>query len=198
MTRFLLGLGYLFAQVLGGFVGGMVAWIIYEDPLKRRFQAGFEEEIGSAFAPIPYDYTDYSRLILLPMAAGAVLLIIIFGIADRKNLEIPRTFYAFTIGMIAYPTVLIAFSTGWNNLIIINPTVDIGLRVFVNAIEGEPEWLKALCSWVGVCVGALIGGCLYFFFFAFREANYTGTLSKRPFGPPLGSYSKEADRATRF
>jgi glycerol uptake facilitator-like aquaporin len=96
----------------------------------------------------------------------ALLVLVIFGITDRRNAPAPGSLTPVIVGLLV---VLIGMTFGFNAGYAINPARDLGPRLFTALAGWGSGVFTTASSWswvpiVAPCIGAVVGGAVYDFF----------------------------------
>lgn len=136
---------YIAGQILGGFVGGFILWIIYRPQFKKS---------TTAFAPLagnpnPKDLIQN----IITTILGSFFLALLFIIAGKATL--PNTSIFPLVAGVAVLAVTHAFSgTAYS---VLNVAQDLGTRLTATLLGlGKPTWIQALL----LAVASLVGGAL--------------------------------------
>jgi MIP family channel proteins len=162
---------YVLAQTAGAFAAAATVYLTYREAF-TAFDGGVRQ-IGGAqgtagiFATYPQAYLSTFPGGFVDQVVGtALLVLVIFGITDRRNAPAPGSLTPVVVGLLV---LLIGMTFGHNAGYAINPARDFGPRLFT-AIAG---WGGAVFttagawSWVPIiapCVGGVLGGAVYDFF----------------------------------
>lgn len=164
---------YIAAQIAGAFVASGVVFVTYREAF-TAFDGGLRQIAGAQgtagiFATYPQPFLSTFPGGFIDQVVGtALLVLVIFGITDRRNAPPPGNLTPVVVGLLV---VLIGATFGYNAGYAINPARDFGPRLFT-AIAG---WGSGVFSagngwwWVPVvapCVGGVIGGAVYDLFVA--------------------------------
>jgi len=178
---------YIIVQMLGAFAAAALLYFLFAGALQSyeaknnitRGEAGSEASamVFGEFFPNPGGkaLTDASRAMMTPARAftaevvgTAILVLVIFGSTDERNLTRPQILTAATIGLTV--TILISL-LGPLTMACFNPARDLAPRVFSSLAgwRGVPFSTNGL-GWLTVyiiapIVGGLIGGAIYRAFF---------------------------------
>jgi glycerol uptake facilitator protein len=151
-------LGWMIAQIAGGFFGAFLVWVMYMGDFQVQ---GYMNVFYTAPASEAYGILN---CVLSEIIGTAMLLLGIYGIVDSKNLAPKSNMIPFMIGMLVFA---IGVSIGKPSGYAINPARDFGPRLFANLLPGgaadawsaPPGWGTVPYFWVPI-VGPLIGGPL--------------------------------------
>jgi MIP family channel proteins len=162
---------YVVAQTAGAFVAAATVYLTYREAF-TAFDGGVRQIIGAQgtagiFATYPQTYLSTFPGGFIDQVVGtALLVLVIFGITDRRNAPAPGSLTPVVVGLLV---VLIGMTFGYNAGYAINPARDFGPRLFT-ALAGWGSGVftaSSAWSWVPVvapCVGGVIGGGVYDFF----------------------------------
>jgi len=171
--------GYWLAQVVGGFVGAAIVFLVYHDAISSYESAhhivrGNLDSVVtfSIFAtfPAPYFHGGWIGPLIDQIVGTAFLLIFVAALVDRRNLAPKSNLTPFLVGL---AVAAIGMSYGANAGYAINPARDLGPRLLAlaagwgqTAIPGNGVgfggyfWIPI----VGPLVGGVVGILLYGFF----------------------------------
>jgi MIP family channel proteins len=159
---------YVVAQVAGAFAASAVVYLTYREAF-GAFDAGVRQITGpqataGIFATYPQPYLSTFPGGFIDQVVGtALLVLVIFGITDRRNAPAPGSLTPVIVGLLV---VLIGMTFGYNAGYAINPARDFGPRLFTAVAGWGSGVFTAARSWwwvpvVAPCVGGLIGGAVY-------------------------------------
>lgn len=177
---------YLLAQVLGGFVGALLAFALQRDAIINLDGALLPETTGVNFYTQPQaDYISVSTAFCTEMLGSAVMACAILALGDSGNSPPGAGMHALIIGLLV---TTICMALGWTTRGCFNPARDLGPRLAALAV-GYPlhsftDWKNFWIwgAWVAPMVGGIIGGIAYdgcIFKGGESPVNYSGTLWKR-------------------
>jgi MIP family channel proteins len=160
-------LPYALAQTAGAFVAAAVVFFVYHDAL-THFDGGVRQVAGpmgtaGVFATYPQPWLSTFGGMIDQIVGTALLVGVIFGITDEKNLAPPKGVGPVVVGMLV---VVIGATYGLNAGYAINPARDFGPRLFTFVAGWGPGVFTAGHSWwwvpiVGPLVGGVLGGGVY-------------------------------------
>jgi len=154
--------GYLLAQLIGAFLGGVLVWLTYLPHWALTEDKGMKL---AAFSTGPAVRSPLSNLIAEAVGTG-VLVLGLLTVLTPANL-VPNTgfdhgFAPFLVGVIVWS---IGLSLGGPTGYAINPARDLGPRiahaVLPVAGKGDSDWGYAWIPVVGPIVGGVAGAVLY-------------------------------------
>jgi MIP family channel proteins len=163
-------LPYMLAQIAGAFVAAAVVYAVYADAFSA-FDGGTRQVLGETgtagvFATYPAAHIQAFPGGFVDQVAGtALLLLVLFGLTDRRNMHPSAHMGPFMVGALV---ALIGMSFGFNAGYAINPARDLGPRIFTwIAGWGDGVWTAGGSYWwvpiAGPLLGAVIGGAIYDF-----------------------------------
>ncbi|WP_300343302.1 MULTISPECIES: MIP/aquaporin family protein [unclassified Fusobacterium] len=152
--------GYIIAQVLGGIVGAILAYLTYKNLMDEEPNPATKLGVFSTGPAIPNKFWN----VVTEAVGTAILVIGILAIGYGKNMVEPGI-KPFLVGMLIS---VIGMATGGATGFAINPARDLGPRI-AHAIlpikgKGDSNWGYAWVPIVGPIIGALIGIALFNFF----------------------------------
>lgn len=152
--------GYIIAQVLGGIVGAILAYLTYKNLMDEELNPATKLGVFSTGPAIPNKFWN----VVTEAVGTAILVIGILAIGYGKNMVEPGI-KPFLVGMLIS---VIGMATGGATGFAINPARDLGPRI-AHAIlpikgKGDSNWGYAWVPIVGPIIGALIGIALFNFF----------------------------------
>lgn len=152
--------GYIIAQVLGGMVGAILAYLTYKNLMDEEPNSATKLGVFSTGPAIPNKFWN----VVTEAVGTAILVIGILAIGYGKNMVEPGI-KPFLVGMLIS---VIGMATGGATGFAINPARDLGPRI-AHAIlpikgKGDSNWGYAWVPIVGPIIGALIGIALFNFF----------------------------------
>ena len=151
-------LGYIVAQMLGGFVGAWLVWVFYKDHYKATAEE--PDTILGTFCTMPAINHPY-RNFLCEVIATCLLVFVILALGTQGNAFVAAGQTASTGSLGSWPVTCqimsIGMSLGGTTGYALNPARDLSPRlahaVLPIAGKGESGWWYA---WVPVC-GPLVG-----------------------------------------
>jgi len=177
---------YIFVQVLGAFIGALLAFAVHKDAIYHLDGALLSETTGVNFYTQPQsDYISVSTAFSVEMLGSAVIACTILALGDSGNSPPGAGMHAFIIGLLITTTCM---ALGWTTRGCFNPARDLGPRLAAIAV-GYPlhsftDWSNFWIwgAWVAPMTGGLIGGIAYdacIFKGGESPINYSGQLWKR-------------------
>ena len=159
---------YWLAQLAGAFAASAVVYVTYREALDHfdggvRRVTGLEATAG-IWATYPQEYLSTFPGGLIDQLVGTAMLVaLIFAVADRRNLAPPAYLAPLVVGA---AVLLIGMTFGYNAGYAINPARDFGPRLFTFVAGWGSEVFRAGHNWwwvpiVGPCLGGIVGGYLY-------------------------------------
>lgn len=157
---------YVVAQMIGGFLGGVLVWLTY---LPHWALTDDKELKLAVFCTAPAVRRTSSNL-MTEIIATIVLVLGLLTILTPANL-VPNTgfekgFAPFMVGLLVWS---IGLSLGGPTGYAINPARDLGPRlahaVLPIAGKGDSDWTYAWIPVVGPMIGGLVGALIYCFVF---------------------------------
>lgn len=164
---------YIVAQTLAAFVAAAVVYLTYREAF-TAFDGGVRQVTGpqgtaGVFATYPQGFLSVFPGGFIDQVVGtALLVLVIFGITDRRNAPAPGSLTPVVVGMLV---MLIGTAFGYNAGYAINPARDFGPRLFTAMAGWGSGVFTAANSWwwvpvVAPCIGGVLGGGLYDAFIA--------------------------------
>jgi MIP family channel proteins len=159
---------YVIAQTVGAFVAAACVFLTYHEAFSA-FDGGVRQISGGQgtagiFATYPQTFlSTFPGGFIDQIVGTALLVLVIFGITDRRNAPAPGSLTPVVVGLLV---VLIGMTFGYNAGYAINPARDFGPRLFT-ALAGWGAGVFTAAgtwSWVPVvapCIGGVIGGAVY-------------------------------------
>ncbi|KAI6199688.1 hypothetical protein M3Y96_00653400 [Aphelenchoides besseyi] len=180
---------YSIAQMMGGFCGAILTWIMYYDAI-NEFDEGNRMVTGplataSIFSTYPQVYLSVSGYIIDQLFATAFLVICVGTISDKRN-YVPIWAQPFLLSL-SLTLIGIAFSL--NAGYAINPARDLSPRIATFFYRNYMFIIPAIVP----MLGAVVGGWIYTVFIGvnmpdtIEDANLRLPLSLRQNLPPLAS-----------
>ncbi len=154
--------GYLVAQLIGGFLGGVVVWLAYLPHWRETSDPGLKLGVfctGPAIRMTPMN-------LLTEIIGTFVLVLGVLAILSPANL-LPNTgfdkgFGPFLVGVLVWS---IGLSLGGPTGYAINPARDLGPRLAHFALpiagKGDSNWSYAWVPVVGPVIGGIVGALFY-------------------------------------
>nr|QFS21928.1 aquaporin 7 [Heteropneustes fossilis] len=157
---------YVAAQLLGSFIAAGTVFTLYYDAIYHYCEGNFTvfgpKATAGIFATYPAPYLSIQAGFLDQVLGTAMLLLCLMALADKRNQPAPTGAEPVAVGALV---LLIGVSMGSNSGYAINPTRDLGPRVFT-AIAGWGLdvfragngwwWVPLVAPFVGGVTGALI------------------------------------------
>jgi aquaglyceroporin related protein len=177
---------YIFVQVLGAFIGALLAFAVHKDAIYHLDGALLSETTGVNFYTQPQnEYISVSTAFSVEMLGSAVIACTILALGDSGNSPPGAGMHAFIIGLLITTTCM---ALGWTTRGCFNPARDLGPRLAAIAV-GYPlhsftDWSNFWIwgAWVAPMTGGLIGGIAYdacIFKGGESPINYSGQLWKK-------------------
>jgi aquaglyceroporin related protein len=177
---------YVLVQILGAFVGSLLAFAVYRDSIMNLDGALVPETTGVNFYTQPQaDYISVRTAFIVEMLGSAVIACTILALGDSGNSPPGAGMHAFVIGLLITTTCM---ALGWTTRGCFNPARDLGPRLAALAV-GYPlhsftDWSHFWIwgAWCAPMVGGLIGGVAYdacVFKGGESPVNYSGGLWKK-------------------
>jgi MIP family channel proteins len=158
---------YIVAQTAGAFLAAAVVFLTYHDAL-THFDGGVREVTGplgtaGIFSTYPQAWLSTFGGLVDQIVGTALLVGVIFGISDEKNIAPPKGTGPIVVGLLV---LLIGATFGLNAGYAINPARDFGPRLFTFAAGWGSGVFTAGNGWwwvpiVGPMIGGLLGGAAY-------------------------------------
>lgn len=177
---------YLLAQLLGAFIGALLAFAMHYDSIMHLDGALIPETTGVNFYTQPQaDYISVGTAFCVEMLGSAVIACSILALGDSGNSPPGAGMHALIIGLMITTTCM---AMGWTTRGCFNPARDLGPRLAALAVgyplhsftDFQNFWIWG--AWVAPMVGGIIGGLAYdgcIFKGGESPVNYSGTLWKR-------------------
>ncbi len=160
-------LPYIAAQTAGAFVAAAVVFLTYHDAL-NHFDGGVRQVSGALgtagiFATYPQAWLSTFGGLIDQIVGTALLVGVIFGITDERNMPAPKGIAPIVVGMLV---LLIGATFGLNAGYAINPARDFGPRLFTFLAGWGSGVFTAGNGWwwvpiVGPMIGGVLGGAAY-------------------------------------
>ena len=156
-------LPYIAAQMLGGFTGAFLVWLMYFDHFKKTNNPA---SILAVFCTGPA-IRNYVSNITSEIIGAFVLIFVVFYIADAKIITTNTPIGLGSVGAlpVAFLVWVIGLSLGGTTGYAINPARDLGPRIvhFFVPIKnkGTSDWQYAWIPVIGPIVGAAVAAALY-------------------------------------
>ncbi|KAM4661947.1 aquaporin-10 [Discoglossus pictus] len=158
---------YFLIQLVGSFTGAAAAFALYYDAIQNYTGGNLTvfgpRETASIFCSYPAPYLSINNGILDQVMGTAMLMVGILAIGDSRNKPVPKGLEPIVVGMLVFS---IGLSMGANCGYPINPTRDLGPRLFTYVAGWGADVFRAGNSWwwvpvVAPCIGAVLGSLLY-------------------------------------
>jgi MIP family channel proteins len=161
-------LPYVLAQTAGAFVAAAVVYVTYREAF-GAFDGGVRQLSGplstaGIFATYPQRYlSTFPGGFVDQIVGTALLVLVIFGITDRRNAPAPGSLTPVVVGLLV---LLIGMTFGHNAGYAINPARDFGPRLFTALAGWGPGVFTTASGWAWVpivapCIGGVAGGAIY-------------------------------------
>jgi len=160
-------LPFIAAQTAGAFVASAIVFATYREAL-AHFDGGVRQVTGAMgtagiFATYPQPWLSTFGGLIDQIVGTALLVGVIFGITDQRNLAPPRQAAPIVVGLLV---ILIGATFGLNAGYAINPARDFGPRMFTAVAGWGGEVFTAANGWwwvpiAGPILGGLVGGFVY-------------------------------------
>ncbi|XP_059906330.1 aquaporin-3-like [Gadus macrocephalus] len=157
---------YFLFQTLGAFLGAGIIFGIYSDALWAYGQGTLSVDGTNAtagiFATYPSPHLSLLNGFFDQVIGTAALIVCILGIVDPHNTPVPAGLEAFTVGLVV---LVIGLSMGFNSGYAVNPTRDLGPRLFtalagwgsgVFTVKGYWFLVPLFAPFLGAVVGVVI------------------------------------------
>jgi glycerol uptake facilitator protein len=154
--------GYILAQTIGGFLGGVLVWLTYLPHWALTEDKGLKL---AAFSTGPAVRRPVAKVVSEAVATGALVLGLL-SVLTPKNL-VPNTgfdtaFAPLLVGVIVFG---IGLSLGGSTGYAINPARDLGPRLAHALLpipgKGTSDWGYAWVPVIGPIIGGIVGALLY-------------------------------------
>ena len=161
-------LPYTIAQTTGAFLAAATVYLTYREAF-TAFDGGVRQIAGAQgtagiFATYPQPFLSVFPGGFIDQVVGtALLVLVIFGITDRRNAPAPGSLTPVVVGLLV---LAIGASFGYNAGYAINPARDFGPRLFTALGGWGSGVFRAAGGWwwvpvVAPCIGAVLGGAIY-------------------------------------
>ncbi|KAF7877199.1 hypothetical protein EAF04_000884 [Stromatinia cepivora] len=166
---------YMLAQILGGFLAGLIAYGIYKDAIAMYNATGgildkgqsvnlLSGGTGSSFYTQPKSFASPSSSFFNEFVATGILACTVLALGDDSNAPPGAGMHALIVGLVV--TVL-TMAFGYTTGACLNPARDFGPRLATAAVGYSSEvftasnawWIYG--AWGATISGALIGGLFY-------------------------------------
>lgn len=158
---------YVGAQFVGSFLAAATVYAVYYEAIQNYCGGNLTvtgpRATAGIFATYPAPYLSITGGFIDQVFGTAMLLLCLSALGDRRNCPPTAGAEPVVVGLLV---LLIGMSVGSNSGYAINPTRDIGPRVFTAIAGWGPDVFRAGNSWwwiplVAPCVGAVLGTGLY-------------------------------------
>ena len=160
-------LPFIVAQMAGAFVASAIVFATYHEAL-THFDGGVRQVTGAMgtagiFATYPQPWLSTFGGLIDQIVGTALLVGVIFGITDQRNLAPPKQAAPIVVGLLV---ILIGATFGLNAGYAINPARDFGPRLFTAIAGWGGDVFRAGNGWwwvpiLGPILGGLVGGFVY-------------------------------------
>ncbi len=161
-------LPYTVAQTAGAFVAALIVFVTYHEAF-AAFDGGVRQVLGpqgtaGIFATYPQPFlSTFPGGFIDQIVGTAILMGVIFAIADARNVPPPAGLAPFVVGLLV---VGIGAAFGFNSGYAINPARDFGPRLFTAVAGWGADVFRAGHHWwwvpiVAPPIGAVSGGWVY-------------------------------------
>jgi glycerol uptake facilitator protein len=148
---------YIGSQILGGFVGGLILFVIY----RPQFKASTTPLAPLTGNPDPKDVVQ--NVITSVLGSFFLALLVVFTVSqttnplDIENLEPISEFFAITPLAVGAAVLAAALAVGGTAYSVLNVARDLGPRLTATVLGlGKPTWIPVLL----LAVASLVGGAL--------------------------------------
>ncbi|TSK72101.1 Aquaporin-7 [Bagarius yarrelli] len=158
---------YVVSQLLGSFIAAGTVFTLYYDSIDHYCGGNFTvlgpKATAGIFATYPAPYLSIQAGFLDQVLGTAMLLFCVMALSDKKNQPAPAGGEPMALGALV---LLIGVSMGSNSGYAINPTRDLGPRVFTAIAGWGLEVFRAGNNWwwvplVAPLVGGVTGALIY-------------------------------------
>ncbi|XP_061641302.1 aquaporin-7 isoform X2 [Phyllopteryx taeniolatus] len=166
---------YVFSQLLGSFFAAGTVYAVYYEAIHDYCGGNLTvtgvKATASIFATYPAPYLSLLGGFIDQVFGTAMLLLCMMALSDQKNKPAPAGSEPTTVGLLV---LLIGISLGSNSGYAINPTRDIGPRLFTAIAGWGPDVFRAGNGWwwvpiVAPMIGGVLGAGLYKVFVEFHH-----------------------------
>ncbi|XP_072238715.1 aquaporin-7 [Leuresthes tenuis] len=175
---------YVFAQLLGTFLASGTIYAIYYEAI-HDFCGGNltvtgEKATAGIFATYPAPYLSLTGGFLDQVFGTAMLLLCLMAVSDQRNQPAAAGSEPVIVGLVV---LLIGISLGSNSGYAINPTRDIGARVFTAIAGWGADVFRAGNGWwwvpvVAPLIGGVLGAGVYKAFVELHHPPLTGQCGR--------------------
>ncbi|XP_065100132.1 aquaporin-7 [Paramisgurnus dabryanus] len=187
---------YVFAQFLGSFLAAGTVFVIYNDAIYHycggNFTVSGPKATAGIFATYPAPYLSIYTGFLDQVLGTAMLLLCLMALADQKNKPVVPGGEPVGVGLLV---LLIGISLGSNSGYAINPTRDLGPRIFTLMAGWGLEVFRAGNGWWWVPVvaplfGGVLGALIYTAFVELHHPDHSSTEALSTDDPECVSLDK--------
>jgi glycerol uptake facilitator protein len=172
------GLLYMVVQVLGGFVGALIVWLIYQGSFVTD---GFRNVFYTAPAP-GYENMVFTQY-FTEFVGTFLLVVLIYAIVDNlRNVGPGGNLWPFMVGM---AVLAIGLSLGGPTGYAINPARDLGPRLFSALVASDAAAFSGTYFLVPI-LGPLLGGVAGAWFYDFLVRPFL-PARREPLPEPRGA-----------
>ncbi|XP_030623879.1 aquaporin-7 [Chanos chanos] len=166
---------YVITQFIGSFLAAGTVFFVYYDALMNysggNLTVSGPKATAAIFATYPAPYISISTGFLDQVVGTAILLLCLLALADKRNQPAPPGGESVVTGLLV---LVIGISFGSNSGYAINPTRDLGPRVFTALAGWGLDVFRAGNSWWWVpllapLVGGVTGALIYTAFVEFHH-----------------------------
>ncbi|RWS08020.1 water-specific aquaporin-like protein [Dinothrombium tinctorium] len=160
---------YFAGQYLGAFIGAVITYCVYYDPLTKVFgdnlQVSGPNATAGIFGTFPNENSSSGTCFLDQVVAVGFFLLLINAITDKKNMNCPKGLVPVAIGLCDLG--LLVFAFGYNCGAPINPARDFAPRLLTLIAGWGPEVFSIRnynYFWIPIVachLGGVIGSWLY-------------------------------------
>lgn len=118
---------YFLGQLIGSFLAAFIVFLVYIDALKAYPDGMYSLDLAGIFATYPNDKVSVFGGFFDQLMGTALLITVVLAITDKRNVEIPHGTVAILVGLTIF---VIGDTLGYNGGYAINPTRDLGPRLF--------------------------------------------------------------------
>lgn len=158
---------YVFAQFLGSFLAAGTIYAVYYEAIHHYCGGNLTvtgvKATAGIFATYPAPYLSIPAGFIDQVFGTAMLLLCLMALSDERNKPAPAGHESVAIGLVV---LLIGMSIGSNSGYAINPTRDIGARVFTAIAGWGTDVFRAGNGWwwvpiVAPPIGGILGAGIY-------------------------------------
>ncbi|XP_061146634.1 aquaporin-7 [Syngnathus typhle] len=179
---------YIFSQFLGSFLAAASVYAVYYEAIHEYCEGNLTvtgvKATASIFATYPAHYLSFLGGFIDQVFGTALLLLCLLALSDQKNKPAAAGAEPTVVGLLV---LLIGISMGSNSGYAINPTRDIGPRIFTAIAGWGVDVFRAGNGWwwvpiVAPMVGGVLGAGVYKVFVELhhppRSENCTGPIER--------------------